>query len=117
MTHRLLTPAEQQALNTFVRVMRQEEMAKVAALFKGTRSRRRIADGYQEFLSHWKEAREHMLSTLKDGALPQNTSAALFRAMIEQGEKIIDDKLQLAQVMFEVEFAAPIFRYLTSDRR
>lgn len=116
MTDRLLTPAEQQALDTFVRVMRREEVAKVAALFKGTRSRRRIADGYREFMSHWQEARGHMLTKLNDGALPPNTSAALFRAMIEQGDKIVDDKLQLAQVMFEVEFGASIFRYLTTDR-
>lgn len=115
MTEFTLTADEREVLETFVRVTREGEMAQAKELFKSTRSRQRIAATHSAYLSDWEQTRVRMLAALKNGTLPPNTSETLYRAMIEETEKIVEDKLHFVQLMFEMTFGVSIFNYLRPD--
>lgn len=56
-----------------------------------------------------------MERVLANGALPPETSATLYRAMIDASEKIIKNKLQFVQMVFQSKFNELIFNYLGSN--
>lgn len=112
MTDELLTPDERRTLDAFVRERREGEMAYARKLFEETRSRLRIAQAYGDSVSEWEQTKALMLASLDSMTLPPDTSAALYRAMIEESERVVEDKLQFIQIMFEVTFGVSIFKYL-----
>lgn len=117
MTDELLTPDERRTLDAFVHERREGEMAYARKLFEETRSRLRIAQAYGDCVSEWEQTKALMLASLDNMTLPPDTSAALYRAMIEESERITEDKLQFIQIMFEMKFGASIFKYRRPDAK
>lgn len=110
-----LTKEEELALENFIKMTRELEMAQVDDLIFNCENRFQFAKTHSVYIKDWEKTKEMMELRIKNGQLPSGTSVQFMRAMIFYGDKIIEEKLQKVRQAFHMKFHETIYNYLGDD--
>jgi len=110
-----LTQEEEKILKDFIINLENGEMAQVRDLMENCDVTYQFAKTHSNYVKDWEKTKQQMEGRLETGNLPPNTSANLWREMINESDKIMQKKFQMVQGAFSMKFDESIFNYLGPD--
>ena len=110
-----LTAEEREQLNMWVANMEAAEMAQVQDLIDNCSVSFQFAKTHSVYLKDWEKTKAQMEQNLKADALPSGVSAALFQAIIDGSEEVMQKKLKKVRDAFQRRFGESIYNYLRPD--
>jgi hypothetical protein len=110
-----LTKEEQEHLENWISQMEIGENAQVEDLIENCDITFQFAKTHSSLLKDWERTKEQMENNLKNNILPPGVSPNLFRAIIDNSDKVMKRKLKRIQDAFAQKFGESIFNYLGPD--
>jgi len=110
-----LTEEESKNLQQMIANIEAGEMSQVEDLFSNCNNPYQFAKTHSNYVKDWEKTKKKLEDNLKNNILPPNTSLAFSEALIEESDKIINQKLRMVQMLFMAKFNESIFNYLGSD--
>ncbi len=110
-----LTDEEKEVVDNYMSHLIQGEMAQSLDLIENCNSPSQFAKTHSAYVKDWEKTKQQSEYKLKNGILPPNTSANLYRAIIDASDEVTQRKLGVIRNAFEKKFGESIYNYLGSD--
>ena len=110
-----LTSEEKEILKNFMNNVESGEVLQLRDLVANCNNAYQFAKTHSAYLTDWEKQKQQSEDKLKGGILPPDTSANLYRAIIDANDELIQKKLKIVRDAFEAKFGESIYNYLGSD--
>lgn len=110
-----LTSEEEETLKNFIENIEHGEALQLQDLITNCNNASQFAKTHSVYVTDWEKQKQQSEDKLKNGVLPPDTSANLYRAIIDASDEIIQKKLKIVRNAFEAKFGESIYNYLGSD--
>lgn len=110
-----LTSEEKEVLKNLIDNIENGEALQLRDLIANCNNAFQFAKTHSVYLTDWEKTKQQSEDKFKKGILPPNTSANLYRAIIDASDEIMQKKLKIVQDTFEAKFGESIYNYLGPD--
>jgi hypothetical protein len=110
-----LTKEEKKHLQNWIDLAEAAEMAQAQELITICNNKYQFAKTHSVYVKDWEQTKTQMVEKLESGKLPPETSAALFTAMIEATDNIMEHKFKTVRQAFQMKFGESIYNFLGLD--
>jgi hypothetical protein len=111
----VLSPEEAEALQNWIDRIENGEALQLQDLIMNCNNAYQFAKTHSAYLIDWEKQKQQSEDKLSKGILPPDTSANLYRAIIDATDEIMQKKLKLVRDAFEKKFGESIYNYLGPD--
>lgn len=115
MNNENLTPEEQEILKNWTANIENGEALQLKDLIENCNNAHQFAKTHSVYLTDWEKQKQQSEDKLEKGILPPDTSANLYRAIIDATDELMQKKLKIVRGAFEAKFGESIYNYLESD--